>query len=180
MDRLRHWRMMVVLLAGLTSLATLAGANEEKTDAAPGTLQVSDAAGKVVSLSAKEWAKLPRVKVEVKGKDDTMVSYEGVSLAEVLRQAGVSFDEHPRDRVASYILVEGSDGYRAVLALAEVDPKLTDRTVLLADRLDGKPLAEKAGPYRLVVASDKLPSRWVRQVIRVAVRRPGDDKPRIE
>jgi DMSO/TMAO reductase YedYZ molybdopterin-dependent catalytic subunit len=136
---------------------------------------VSDRAGKLVPLSAQEWAKLPRSKVEVKGKDDVTARYEGVSLAEVLRVAGVSFDEHPRGRAAAYVVVEGSDGYRAVLALAEVDPKLTDRVVLLADRLDGKPLPDRAGPYRLVVPGDKLPVRWVRQVIRVGVRHPSDD-----
>lgn len=143
-----------------------AGAGEEPT---PGKLQVRDEAGKVAALPAKEWAKLPREKVEVNG-----VTYEGVPLAEVLRFAGVSFDKHPRDRAALYVLVEGSDGYRAVLALAEVDPKVSDRAVLLADRLDGKPLPEGAGPLRLVVPGDKVPSRWVKQVIRVGVYRPPD------
>jgi DMSO/TMAO reductase YedYZ molybdopterin-dependent catalytic subunit len=138
-------------------------------DPAPGTLQVGDEAGKAAALSAKEWAKLPREKVEVKG-----LTYEGVSLAEVLRFAGVSFENHPRDRAASYVLVEGGDGYRAVLALAEVDPKVTDRAVLLADRLNGKPLPAGAGPFRLIVPADKVPSRWVKQVTRVGVYRHPD------
>jgi DMSO/TMAO reductase YedYZ molybdopterin-dependent catalytic subunit len=138
---------------------------------APDILRVGDEAGKVVPLPAKEWAKLPREKVEVKGKEGQAATYEGVPLAEVLRFAGLSFDKHPRDRAASYILVEGSDGYRAVLALAEVDPKVSDRAVLLADRLDGKPLPEGAGPFRLVVPGDKVPSRWVKQVVRVGVYR---------
>jgi DMSO/TMAO reductase YedYZ molybdopterin-dependent catalytic subunit len=95
----------------------------------------------------------------------------------VLRFAGVSFAEHPRGRAASYILVEGGDGYRAVLALAEVDPKVSDKAVLLADRLDGKPLPEGAGPFRLVVPGDKVPSRWVKQVVRVGVHRHPDAEP---
>jgi DMSO/TMAO reductase YedYZ molybdopterin-dependent catalytic subunit len=135
-------------------------------DPAPGTLRVGDEAGKLTALPAREWAKLPREKVEAKG-----ATYEGVTLAEVLRFAGVSFAEHPRSRAASYVLVEGGDGYRAVLALAEVDPKVSDKAVLLADRLDGKPLPEGAGPFRLVVPGDKVPSRWVKQVVRVGVYR---------
>ena len=45
------------------------------------------------------------------------------------------------------------------------------QVVLLADRLDGKPLAKGAGPYRLVVPGDKRPVRWVKQVVRVSVHR---------
>src|SRR5439155_525033 len=79
------------------------------------------------------------------------IRYEGVLLAEVLRFGGVPFGKHPRgERTAEFVLVEAVDGYRTVLALAEVDPALTDHVVLLADRLDGKPLTESSGPYRLV------------------------------
>ena len=145
---------------GCIFLAYLAAGADDKP--APGMLRIGDGTGKVVPLSMKEWLKLPRKKVEVKGS-----AYEGVLLAEVLRFAGVSFEKHPRGRAASCVLVEGGDGYRVVLALAEVDPKVADRTVLLADRLDGKPLADKAGPYRLVVPGDKLPVRWVKQVVRI-------------
>jgi hypothetical protein len=38
------------------------------------------------------------------------------------------------------VVVEGIDGYRAVCALAELDPELTDRVILLADTKDGQPL----------------------------------------
>jgi DMSO/TMAO reductase YedYZ molybdopterin-dependent catalytic subunit len=161
--------LCLVLAAGLGCLT--AGAREGP---APGSLQVGDEAGKLVPLPAKEWAKLRREKVEVKAKGGEAVTYEGVPLAEVLRFAGVSFDKHPRGRAASYVLVEGSDGYRAVLALAEVDPKVTDRAVLLADRLDGKPLPEGVGPFRLIVPGDKVPSRWVKQVVRVGVHHHPD------
>ena len=156
--------VLCLVLVGLPAVADEAPA--------PAALQVADETGRVTSLPAKEWAKLPRQKAEVKGKGGT--AYEGVSLAEVLRFAGVSFDKHPRGRAASYVLVEGGDGYRAVLALAEVDPKVSDRTVLLADRLDGKPLPAGAGPFRLVVPGDKIPSRWVKQVVRIGVYRPPD------
>jgi arylformamidase len=151
---------------------------EDKPSAEAGSLRIEGAAGKPVTLTAKEWAKLPRSKVEVKGRDGKAVTYEGVSLVEVLRAGGVSFDKHPRERAAAHLVIEGADGYRAALALAEVDPKLTDRVVLLADRADGKELAERDGPYRLIVAHDLLPVRWVRQVARVSVHHLGEEKPR--
>jgi DMSO/TMAO reductase YedYZ molybdopterin-dependent catalytic subunit len=156
-----------VLLAWLVSLTSA------KAEKPTGSLQVGTESGKVVSLADKAWSKLPRHKVTVKGKDEKSVVYAGVSLVEVLKFAGLSFEKHPRGRSALYLLVEGADDYRAVLALAEVDPKLADKVVLLADRVDGKPLAQQAGPYRLIVPSDKLPSRWVKQVRRISVERPA-------
>jgi Oxidoreductase molybdopterin binding domain len=160
----------------LACLAFPALAREEKP--APPTLQVSGEDGKSVTLSAEEWARLPRSKIEVKGKDDAVVRYDGVALAEVLGAVKISFKDHPRDRAGVYVLIEGSDGYRAVLALVEVDPKVSERTVLVADQRDGKPLADKEGPYRLVLPGDKVPVRWVRQVSRIGVRRPAEDAPR--
>jgi DMSO/TMAO reductase YedYZ molybdopterin-dependent catalytic subunit len=149
-------------------LASLASRADDRDASA--SLQVGNGAGKLVALTAKEWGKLPRKKVEIKGKG----VYEGVALAEVLRFAGASFEKHPRERAAAYVLVEGSDGYRAVLALAEVDPKVTDKIVLLADRLDGKALGDKVGLYRLIVPDDKVPARWVKQVCRVSIHRHSD------
>jgi DMSO/TMAO reductase YedYZ molybdopterin-dependent catalytic subunit len=142
------------------------------SNAASEPLQVGNEGGKVGPLAAQDWEKLPRQKVEVKD-----VRYEGVSLAEVLRFAGVPFDGHLRGpRVANYVLIEAADGYRATFALAEIDPSLTEKVVLLADRQDGKPLSESAGPYRIVVPDDKIHSRWVRQVTRITVQSPAASK----
>jgi DMSO/TMAO reductase YedYZ molybdopterin-dependent catalytic subunit len=135
-------------------------------------LAVGNEQGKFLPLPAEQWQKLPRRHVEVKEKDGTRARYEGVSLTEVLRFAGVPFEGHLRGpRVAEYVLVEAADKYRATFALAELDPSMTDKVVLLADRRDGKPL-EGVGPYRLVVPDDKIHSRWVRQVTRVSVQTP--------
>jgi DMSO/TMAO reductase YedYZ molybdopterin-dependent catalytic subunit len=160
--------LAALLLLPFTSWPALAGGKDE---AKP--LVVGNEAGKLTSLSVNDWKKLPRRKVEVKDKEGKLITYEGVPLAEVLRFAGVPFDGHLRGpRVANYVLIEAADGYRAVLALAEVDPSVAEKVILLADRLDGKPLADSVGPYRLVVPGDRIHSRWVRQVTRITVQRP--------
>jgi DMSO/TMAO reductase YedYZ molybdopterin-dependent catalytic subunit len=141
------------------------------------SLVVGNEEGKLTTLSQREWKKLARHKVEVKGRDGTMVRYEGIRLADVLRLAGVPFDGHLRGRrVANYVLIEAADGYRAVFALAEVDPGVAEKTILLADRQGGKPLPESVGPYRLIVPGDKIHSRWVRQVVRITVQHPPESK----
>jgi hypothetical protein len=168
----RTWQCGVIAGVFLVAAATLAECEPEPTAAA--SLRVGNEEGKVVLLAGRDWDNLPRRKVEVKEKDGSATHYEGVALAEVLRFAGVPFDGHLRGaRVANFVLVEAADGYRATFALAEIDPSMTDKVVLLADRQEGKPLPESAGPYRLVVPDDKIHSRWVRQVTRITVQTPA-------
>ena len=73
--------------------------------------------------------------------------------------------------MALFVVVEAADGYRAVFALAELDPEFTDRVILLADRRDDKPLPGQAGPFQIIVPGEKKHARWVRQVIRLKVGR---------
>ena len=175
---MNHRRALPAAVAGYLTgilLAVTGGwisADEKKAESKSGsqTLEVCNESGKAHLLLPKDWSGLPRHQVEVKDRDGRTARYEGVSLVEVLRFAGVTIDGHLRGpRVANYILIEAADGYRAVFALAEVDPSMTDRIVLVADRRDGNPLDSSAGPYRLVVPHDKLHSRWVRQLVKVSI-----------
>lgn len=67
------------------------------------------------------------------------------------------------------VTVDAAESYRAVFALAELDPVFTERVVLLADTRDGTPLAATEAPLRLVVPDEKRPARWVRQVTHLTV-----------
>lgn len=127
-------------------------------------LRVAGDVPKPLKLSPAEFRRLPRQAVRAKDHDGKEAEFEGVPLVEVLTAAGVPFGEGLRGpALANYLVVEASDGYRAVFALPELDPACTDRVILLADRRDGKPLDEKHGPLR-VVPGEKRHSRWVRQV----------------
>jgi len=88
-----------------------------------------------------------------------------VTLRSVLEKGGVNFGESMKGkRLANCLLVEAADGYRAVIALPEMDPAFTDKQIVLAFLRDGKPLGEKEGPYRVVIPDEKRMARWVRQV----------------
>lgn len=103
------------------------------------------------------------IKTEISG---TPVTFEGVALKSLLEKAGVEFGPFLKGkRLVSCVLVEAADGYRVVIALPEIDPGFTDKQIVLAFLEDGKPLDEKAGPYRLVIPDEKRMARWVRQVI---------------
>jgi hypothetical protein len=73
---------------------------------------------------------------------------------------------------ADYALLRAVDGYRTVFALAELDPSLTSKVVLIADQRNGAPLDAKLGPFRAIVPDEKHHLRWIRNVIEVDVVNP--------
>ena len=128
-------------------------------------LTVQTEAGKQLVLSRSDLEALPHVKVTASEHSSGPVNFEGVTLKSVLERAGVAFGESMKGkRLTNCLLVEAADGYRAVIALAELDPAFTDKQTLLAFLRDGKPLGEKEGPYRIVIPDEKRMARWVRQV----------------
>jgi DMSO/TMAO reductase YedYZ molybdopterin-dependent catalytic subunit len=119
-----------------------------------------------LTLTAAQLSQLPRRTVRATDSGGKESEFEGVPLVELLKTAGVKFGHDLRGpALATYLVVEATDGYRAVFALPELDPECTDRVVLLADRRDGKALDGKEGPLRVVVPGEKRHARWVRQVI---------------
>ena len=115
-------------------------------------------------------AKLPRTTVEASdhGKPGT---WQGVAFDELLKQAGAPLGDALRGgKLASYLVVGATDGYRVVFSLAEFDAAFGATRAILADTRDGKPLDAHEGPFRLVVPDEKRPGRWVRQVERIELR----------
>jgi DMSO/TMAO reductase YedYZ molybdopterin-dependent catalytic subunit len=140
--------------------------------APPALIQVSGEVSHPLALSAADLAKLKHQTVRAKRHDGVESQFEGVPLVDILAQAGVPVGNNLRGpAMALYLVVEASDGYRAVFALAELDPAFTDRVVLLADRRDGQPLSARDGPLQIVVPGEKKHARWVRQVIKLKVGR---------
>jgi len=128
-------------------------------------LTVQTDSGKQVVLSRTDLEALPHVKVTASEHSSGPVNFEGVTLKSVLEKAGVTFGESMKGkRRTNCLLVEAADGYRAVIALPELDPAFTDKQTLLAFLRDGKPLGEKEGPYRIVIPDEKRMARWVMQV----------------
>jgi hypothetical protein len=50
-------------------------------------------------------------------------------------------------------------------ALAELDKSYTDRMIILANQVDGKPLLPADGPFRIIVQDEKKPARCIKQVV---------------
>jgi DMSO/TMAO reductase YedYZ molybdopterin-dependent catalytic subunit len=127
-----------------------------------------------VNLSLRELAQLPTTQVQTNFLTDDgphSASFEGPLLWTVLQKAGVVDPAKHRDHVSQTIMILGRDGYHAVLALAEIAPEFEAKQVILAERMDRKPL--DAEHLRVVVPLDKRGGRSVRDVTRIEVTAPS-------
>ncbi len=98
-------------------------------------------------------------------------TYSGVELIDLLVSLGAPHGKDLHGKALSdYVVATGSDGYKAVLALAEVDPEFHPGEVIVADSMNGKPLDPKIGPFRLVVTEDKRPARSVHNLISIELK----------
>ncbi len=158
-------RVMLALAISFACTRTFA----RETVAAPGV----DIGGERVApthLTLADIAKIvPRSEAHASVHGSEAV-WSGVPLIDLLRSAGAPTGDALRGlALALYVRVTAADGYRAVFALAELDPGTGHAFVILADRKDGKPLDDKEGPLRLIASGDDRPARWVRQVIAIDV-----------
>jgi hypothetical protein len=102
-----------------------------------------------------------------------MQNYEGVRLSDLLLKAGAPMGEKLRGQeLGTYVVARASDGYAVMYSLAELDPAMTDNQIMVADTMNGKALAPKERPFRVVVPGDKRPARWVRMVSEFEVNNP--------
>lgn len=114
---------------------------------------------------------MKRLTVSLKERDGKVYSYSGVAIPDLLELAGVTLGKQLHgENLTKYLLVKCADGYEVLFSLAELDSSFTDRTVILAYEIEGKPLSAKAGPFRLVVPGEKKPARSSLQVTELVIR----------
>ena len=134
-------------------------------------LKVSGEVIKPLQLQTADLAKMKRTTVNLKDRDGNEHPYTGVPIAEILDLAGVTTGKQLRgENLTKYMLVKCADGYEVLFSLAELDSSFTDRTVILADSTEGKPLRSGKGPFRLVVPGEKKPARSSFQVTELVIR----------
>lgn len=177
----RRWMLALVFAAGLGGVVAVSSVVAEKPDVA-GTkdhlpvamVSVAGEVSRPLQLDIDALSKLPRTSVTASAHG-VEGHWQGVALIEILRAAGAPVDEALRGKsLALYVLVTAADGYRAVFALAELDPKFRDDIVILADHEADQPLGADQGPFRIIAPAEKRPGRWVRQVVRMDVLRAPD------
>jgi hypothetical protein len=120
-----------------------------------------------LDLKPADFKALPHISVSVHNEHSNAdESYSGVRVSDLLAKLGAPLGHDLRGAaLGAYIVATGTDKYVAVLALAEVDTSFHSGDVIVADAMNGQPLDEKSGAFKLVVTEDKRPARWVRNLV---------------
>lgn len=139
----------------------------------PGLATISGEVAKPFVLTAESIKQFPHHPATIKDRAGKEILYEGVLVADLLKQAGAPIGNHQMrgPNLSLYLTVEAADGYRAVFSLAELDADFADHFVLLADRKDGRPLDDSEGPLRMITPQEIQQARSVRRVVRLTVTR---------
>jgi len=138
--------------------------------AAP-VIKVSGEVTKPLQLTSSDLAKMTRTTAVLKDRDGNKHIYAGVPVIDILNLAGVTTGKQLRGQnLSKYMIVQCADGYEVTFSLAEVDTGFTDRIVILADSMEGKPIVAGKGPFRLIVPGEKVPARSCFQVTGIVIR----------
>ena len=102
----------------------------------------------------------------------TTDTYTGVSLWTLIQDAGLLTDPSIKNDLLGFVVVAtGSDGYRAVISLGEIDPAFGNRKDLVAYSDTGGQLGPNGldGALRLIVPGDVAGGRYVSNVVSLQV-----------
>lgn len=165
---LTRGRCLAMALALLLGVAPSARAQRSPSAGPPtGTLIVSGDVATPLTLKVADLQSWPRKTVHI-DEDGRAVAYEGVLVSELLKRAGAASGADLRGpAVAAYVVATGNDGYQAVYSVAELDPIFTGSEIIVADRVEGKPLFDYQGPLRLIAPKDTRGARSVRMLEKI-------------
>lgn len=161
-----------ILTAAILLQPAFAFAADESMAAAAPSISVGGAVDHPTDFTVADLRKLPATNETVffhTGHGATTALFTGVSLWSLLQQVGIKTDPAVRNEMLhKYLVVAGSDGYYAVLALGEIHPEFGGEQVMVAYDQDGKPLGD--GAVRLIVPGDKGGGRDVMKLRSISVR----------
>ena len=124
-------------------------------------------------FSAADLMALPRDTVQARFHDGPLLTFEGVTLHELLVRSGVPADLRSGD-LTRYVVVEAADGYRALFSLPELDPGCRTHVPILTDRENGRAIGPRFGPHQVIVPEASQHARSVRQVVCLRLGRDRD------
>lgn len=117
---------------------------------------------------------LPKVSITTTTTPLGQHTFGGTLLYNLLQQAGIKTDStRKNDILRKAVLVTGTDGYGAAIALGEIIPRFANKQIILAYEEDGKQLPQADGFARLIVPGDAFAGRYISNVAQITVVSPG-------
>jgi DMSO/TMAO reductase YedYZ molybdopterin-dependent catalytic subunit len=159
-----------IVFLTLSVVRPVAAGTQAATAAAPAeTLVIAGDVTQALTITPADLKAMPRTRVAV-SEEGRQISYEGVLVGELLKRAGAPVGRDLSGKaVATYVRASAKDGYQVVFSLAELDPAFTPNDIIVADTIDGKPLFDYQGPFRIVAPHDKRGARSIRMLQRLEV-----------
>ncbi|WP_184546252.1 molybdopterin-dependent oxidoreductase [Mucilaginibacter sp. FT3.2] len=160
-------KITLVIVAVFLSLASLSGKAQTPKQA---TIKITGEVTTPLTITEADLQTYKQTTVIRKDRDGKDHTYAGVMLSDLLLKAGTTLGPDLKgENLTKYLLVSASDGYEVVFALAELDKAYTDRAIILANQVDGKPLLPADGPFRIIVQDEKRPARCIKQVVSLKI-----------
>lgn len=101
-----------------------------------------------------------------RGEAAEVASFTGTRVRCLLTLLGVPDGRELRGHwLRATVTAIGADSYEVAFGVAELDPSLTGRRVIVAWERDGATLDAKEGTLRLIIEGDHRPARSVRQLV---------------
>ncbi|KQM72636.1 molybdopterin-binding protein [Pedobacter sp. Leaf216] len=162
----KYFNKVLLQLIFTVSFLSLANAQVKKE----ASVNITGEITKPYVLTLSDFAKMPRVEIIRKDRDDKDHQYSGVLLTDLLIKAGATMGKELRgNNLTKYVMVEASDGYRIIFSLAELDPQFSDDKIILTNTMDKKPLPVADGPFRIIVQNETKPARCIKQVTSIKI-----------
>jgi hypothetical protein len=168
-------RTSLAALALFASLSACGGGGDDGPSVA-----VSGAVNNLLSLSVADLqgaSPVTQTDTFSAGTTPQTHTYTGPTLWSLLNGAGIKVDATRKNDVLNkLVLATGSDGYRTVFSLGEIDPDFGNQPDLVAyaETINGvKAVLGSDGPFRTTAPADVKGGRYVSNLVRLDVRASG-------
>ena len=165
--------MIRICLTAIVCLA-LSGTARADPPAHSDSIKIEGGVDHPRTLTAADLQKEPQASVTISqhtGHGTLSGAFTGASLWTLLQEAGVTLEAGKKnDLIHHTVTVTGTDGYSAVLSLAEIAPEFGADQAVIAWQQDGKPLPDAGGFARLIVPGDKAAGRAVSAIATIEVK----------
>ena len=175
---MKRWMQDAVTLVAMAGLCgqgqaqttSMAMEHHEAKAAVRSTSLVVTVNGKATTLTQEQLAAMPQRALTVRnGHSSAEETYSGVGVNDLLAKLGITVEGAGAKQVyRSYVKAEGTDHYWVLYSASELQAGLRTTDAIVALTLDGKPL-DTDGAFKLVVAGEKKPARWVRNLAALTV-----------
>jgi hypothetical protein len=172
--RARGTRVNAALALFITTMLSACGGSDSDSDSAVAIAGAVDRPGASTLTHIQSLPATTQTDTFAAGSTPQTHTYTGTTQWGLLNEAGIQVDATRKNDVLNkYVLATGSDGYKVVFSMGEIDPDFGNRAsiVAYAETTAGvSSLLGTDGPFRVTSPGDVKGGRYVSNLVRLDVR----------